>query len=213
MKKDKKTWNEFYKRELTLEGFLRDLSTHGRLFDEIISENPESILEVGTGSGKMSIFLSLMGYSVTGIDNNPELIKRAKVNCKKFNGKASFRLVDAFSLSETFNSHSFDLVFSQGFFEHFSNEEISKLIEQQLTVGNVVVFSVPSKYHFKGFGNERLLTLYQWREILEKYNVERIYYYGEELGIIRFFKNLVRYPQPPFKKPQHILIKIKGGQK
>lgn len=55
-----------------------------------------------------------------------------------------------------------------------------KLIDEQLRVAKKVVFSVPSKfYRIRDFGNERLLMIKKWGNILKNYEIEAMipYYY------------------------------------
>ncbi len=79
------------------------------------------------------------------------------------NRSCSYAFADAFRLSETFRRDEFEVTFSQRFFEHFSDEDIGKLIREQLTVSPIVIFSVPSKwYGVRDFGNERLMTAGEW---------------------------------------------------
>lgn len=55
-------WAEYYKDWFSYEEFLRNLYSHSKLIEEIIAERPETILEVGTGTSSLSIFLSYLGY-------------------------------------------------------------------------------------------------------------------------------------------------------
>jgi ubiquinone/menaquinone biosynthesis C-methylase UbiE len=75
--------------------------------------------------------------------------------------------MDAFHLG--FPDDFFDAAFSQGFFEHFSEEEIALLLEEQTRVARHVVISVPNHaYRVRDFGNERLLSRQQWEELFER---------------------------------------------
>jgi hypothetical protein len=126
------------------------------------------------------------------------------------NGRAKFVYCDAFKLSEKFMKNEFDVVYSQGFFEHFSDKKINTLIKEQLIIGKTVIFSVPSNFYpKKDFGNERLLSINEWKEILKDFKVDFIMYYGTLfLGFKYLLKNLLKYPKPPLLKPCHLLIKI-----
>jgi len=205
-----KNWNDFYSRNLHLKDYLENLYSHGQFIEEIVKEKPKSILEVGVGTGIMSIFLSYLGVAkVVAIDNNIKILESGINLCEILNGKVLFKLCDAFNLSEHINDE-FDIVFSQGFFEHFDDEDIKKLLGQQLKIGNKVVFSVPSNYYPKQeYGNERLLKLEHWKRILKDFNLESIRYYSDWLSLSAFFTNLIKHPYPPIKKPYHILIKLR----
>jgi GR25 family glycosyltransferase involved in LPS biosynthesis len=49
-------WNRLYERRFLLRDYLGNLFSHALLLEEIIKENPKKILEVGIGTGSMSIF-------------------------------------------------------------------------------------------------------------------------------------------------------------
>lgn len=204
-------WSKFYQRKFSLRDYLSDLSLHSPLLEEILKENPKKILEVGIGTGSMSIFLSYLGYNVIGIDNDEEILERARELNEKMNGRAKFVYCDAFKLSEKFMKDEFDVVFSQGFFEHFNNKEIATLLKEQLKVGRVSIFSVPSNFYpRKDFGNERLLSSDDWKKILKEFNIMFIKYYGPQiLGIKDLIKNFLKSPERPFLKPLHLLIKVR----
>lgn len=203
-------WTKFYNKQNSIHGFLGNLFPHSLLFEIIIQQKPSSILEVGTGTGSMSIFLSHLGYLVTSIDNDREILQNAKAFNETMNGTVNFQYCDAFKLSQIFKPKQFDTIFSQGFFEHFTNDEIQNLIKQQLTIGKTVIFSVPSKYNLHSTMNyERLLSLEEWNKILVFCTNKTIKYYGKP-GIKNALKQFLKHPYPPIKKPQHLLIIIRS---
>ena len=167
MTKKIKSWNEFYNEEITLKDFLGNLYTC-ELFQEIIDNKPKRILEVGSGTGVMAILLSHLGYEVVSIDNNRKVLKLAKENNKKFNGKVKFEYGNAFKMK--YKDNAFDLAYSQGFYEHFDNLKIKELVDEQLRVcKKTVVVSVPNNnYPEKDVGNERLMPLKFWILLLQK---------------------------------------------
>ncbi len=178
-------WEAFYsKQKHGVNELIGNLAVHRDFVRTIIEQvpvkNSESfyLLETGVGSGDMSIFFSLLGYNVTSIDNDPGVL--ANVKSRDLIKKAkSLKMLqqDAFDLS--FKEKEFNLTFSQGFFEHFSDDDIVKLIAEQIRVSRKVVFSVPSFwYRRKDFGNERLLQLEDWQRILKNFNVTRSFYYS-----------------------------------
>lgn len=176
-----KTWNEYYKNAyFPLSEYLGNLSAHAPFINEIIKEKPNKILEVGIGTGSMSIFLSHLGYNVIGIDNDKTVLNRARNLNKLLNGNAKFMYCDAFKINKFFKENEFDIVFSQGFFEHFSDFQIIDLLNKQLKVAHrAIIFSVPTKYYGKkDFGNERLLTLAQWKKILNEFQIDKMFEYG-----------------------------------
>lgn len=77
------------------------------------------ILDIGCGSGKVSLKLASLGYSVTGIDINSEAIRLSKSAAQNFMlddklaGKAEFKVGSASELP--FSGETFDLAVMQAF--------------------------------------------------------------------------------------------------
>ncbi len=196
--KKHKSWSQFYSESDCVMEMDRYLKIHRDFFSSILSEKPKKILEAGCGSAIFSIYLSKQGFDCTAVDNDPEILKIAEKNDRDLKGKVQFVLGDIKQLP--FKNHSFDLSFSQGVLEHFSNDEIELILDEQLRVAKTVLFSVPHFfYHAKDFGNERLLFEWQWKRILRKYQItdSRCYYH------IRRKKNFY------LKLPQMYLTKIR----
>jgi SAM-dependent methyltransferase len=136
------------------------------MLDAIRRLRPARILEIGSGTGSLAIFLSYFAQDVVSVDLSSEVLARAERNNRRLRGRARFQLGDAFSLRE-FAPQSFDVAMSQGFFEHFQDDEIVALLRQQLRVANHVVFSVPNRaYGRQDRGDERLMTRDEWDAIL-----------------------------------------------
>jgi SAM-dependent methyltransferase len=136
---------------------------------------------VGSGSGALSIFLSHLGYKIISIDDDKGVLNIARQNNAYLNGKVTFQKADAYRLP--FKDNSFDLCFSQGFFEHFDDEDIRKLVREQLRVAKVIIFSVPTFwYPRQDFGDERLMEKEDWQEILSQFNIEKAIYYSSRNG-------------------------------
>jgi len=207
-------WSSLYTRSLSLSEYLENLHVHLPLLVEIIREKPRRILEVGTGSGSMSIFLSHLGYDVTSIDNDEYVVDWARELCERLSGNVTFMIRDASDLCRKFQKAEFDIVFSQGFFEHFSDSQIRLLLSEQLNVGKVVLFSVPSEYYperWNNLGNERFLSAEEWARILYELdcNIDFIRYYGKRLVSLRgLIKSFVRKPSFSLLKPLHISVRL-----
>jgi len=174
-------WEQYYKeRSLSLERYINNIWDHKPLLIEVASSG-RNILEVATGTGNLSIFLSHLGYNVVSIDNNDGVLKMARYNNANFKGGVTFKKADAFSLP--FGDDSFDICFSQGFFEHFADDDITKLLREQLRVSRKVLFSVPSFwYPRQDFGNERLVRKEDWLRILSEFKLEKASYYSGRKG-------------------------------
>lgn len=165
-----KSWAKYYE-DFPLEKYVGNLFGQREFLAQIVKARPKRVLEVATGSGGMSIFLSqLAGFEVAAIDLDPDVIAGAKANNHAYGGHVNFQVADAFALP--FADNSFDLIFHQGFLEHFSNEDIHKLLEEQLRVSPQIIFSVPNKFYGRrDFGDERLLSRRQWEKNLSRYEI------------------------------------------
>ncbi|MFC1861453.1 class I SAM-dependent methyltransferase [Chloroflexota bacterium] len=171
-------WGKYFReRSLTLERFMDDTCDHKTFLNEIVSvgHKDKEILEVGCGNGTHSIFLSRLGYNVISIDNDEEVLNIARQNNTSFDGRVTFKEADAYNLP--FGDNRFAVCFSQGFFEHFDDHNIKKLLKEQLRVSNVVVFSVPTFYYpDQEFGDERLISREDWLKILFEFAVDKADY-------------------------------------
>jgi len=160
-------WEAYYAGELTWYGHVRNVLHHLPMFRAIGKLRPERVLEVGAGTGSHSIFLSYFWRGVVSIDLSRPLIERCFQHNRRLRGRARFLAMDAFRLA--LPDDSFDVAFSQGFFEHFSEEEIALLLEEQTRVARTVVISVPNlAYGVQDFGNERLLSRQEWEDLLQR---------------------------------------------
>jgi len=115
----------------------------------------------------MSTFVSyLRPVQTVSVDIDADVLKGGKKTASRFHGRVAFARADAFRLP--YRDRAFDVAFSQGFFEHFSDAEIAALLREQARVAKRVVFSVPNAtYGRRDFGNERLMTRTEWDRILE----------------------------------------------
>ncbi len=82
----------------------------------LIGAEHASILDVGTGTGRLAIPLAATGASVTGVDASQEMLKLAKSNAQSQDNPI-FQQCDAHALP--FNSTQFDYVISIRALMHF----------------------------------------------------------------------------------------------
>lgn len=148
----------FLKRNLIHHELLRAVARRARGADS-------SVLEVGIGSGAQSAWLSRGGRATVSLDNDWRILTACAPNLERYGRNVRRVAADAFRMP--FPNGSFEVALSQGLMEHFSNDDIVRLIREQLRVARSVVFSVPSdRYPRQDVGNERLLSPDRWREIL-----------------------------------------------
>lgn len=105
----------------------------------------KKILEIGVGMGGDSLYLAKKGAKVTVLDFSPEAIKKIEASAKK--DKVSLETVLADAKEMPFKKEAFDLVFHQGFLEHFP-EPKPYLLEQKrvLKKKGFLVVDVPQRY-------------------------------------------------------------------
>lgn len=163
-------WSDYYQKEITADLFIRNLYGQRGFLNTIIESKARKILEVGAGTGTMSVFLSNLGFEVTTLDNDSKILEIAQQVKDKFNGQNYLQKGDAFKLP--FADNSFDLVFHQGLLEHFKDNDIHHLLTEHLRVAPIVIFSVPNNFYpQKDVGDERLLGKSTWENILKPYKV------------------------------------------
>jgi len=186
------SWDSYYSKETTLQAFTASIIYHWPYIWQACSKTKHSAIEIGCGRGLHSIFLSNFIPNVVSIDDNIRLVEKARKNNSKFHGRAKFLIRDAFKLD--FPPETFDVCFSQGFLEHFTNQEIKLLTERQLRFAKVIVASVPSSFYpVRDRGDERLMPIENWRLIFRDYDAH-IFYYGykpREFNQIILLKNLL----------------------
>ena len=97
---------------------------HWLLFNEIIEKEIKTpsrlnVLEVGCGRGSLSSYFAENGHNCDLLDISEKAIDIAKTVFKSNDHKANFHIGDAENLN--FDNEVFDVVFSIGLLEHFSN--------------------------------------------------------------------------------------------
>ncbi len=153
------------------------------------------VLETGIGFGYGAIWAAKRGFQAEGIDYSEDIVDRANLIALLLGARVVFRYGDMFELTRYIEG-PFDVVFHQGVLEHYDDSSIRTLLEQQLRVSSTVIFSVPSKdYPFeREFGDERLMGVEEWRDILAPFNAVEICAYGD----------------PALGAKEHILAVLRG---
>jgi SAM-dependent methyltransferase len=197
-------WAQYYQAGVSIDDYLANLYTHAPLLEAVLSREPTRVLEVGVGTGGMGTFISQLGPEVVGIDNDLDILEGARLTCERFHGSMRLVEADAFRLAEDLLEPEFDVAYSQGFFEHFDDGAVGRLVEQQLSVARRVVFSVPSDaYPRQDFGNERLLSPTQWSDVLAGLGAVTV----SDYGVVRHGR-LARLKGKPAEERLHVLAVI-----
>jgi SAM-dependent methyltransferase len=118
--------------------------------DKVLSQYKFStFFEVGCGSsGWLPYFARHYGYKVSGLDYSEIGCQLAKKNLEILNIDYDVILCKDFFLPDPTEGKKFDVVFSYGVIEHFSNpKEIAGIFKNFLNEGGVMITLVPN---FKG---------------------------------------------------------------
>ena len=149
-------------------------------------------------------FLGSLGYLVSGIDSDPGMIEIAEEVASLSKNFVDLRIGDWRGIPEDMGF--FDLIFSNGVLEHFSDNEIVKILKDCLSRSRIVIFSVPTDYFSDGqkiYGDERFLSVKYWESIIEISNAKCLESFGFNFKnkLVEAIYNLTggQFPaKPPF---------------
>ena len=185
-----KEWHEYYK-EWSVEDYNRHVQAVKGFCHRLAKFTPEHgrMLEVGFGSGQMSIYLAKSGYNLMGIDNNILLVEQASKLSDKIGSQVNFMKTDLFNIPiyNLFSYRHFNTAFSQGLLEHFTDKQIRQAITIQFRIADVIGFSVPlDKFDKQSRGDERLMPKEYWLELVKGYNIlfQETFADGKQLMVI-----------------------------
>ena len=162
---ERKSWGDYYAGAGGVDYMLDHVAIHKDFLKEILRRKPARALEAGCGSAIMSVFLAMTGVQVTAVDRDDEVLKMGEATAGAWKTRVNFQKADLLQLS--FPKDSFDVSFSQGVLEHMTDDQIRNSCREILKVSPVFIFSVPgSHYKHRDFGDERLLSMGEWKKIL-----------------------------------------------
>ena len=173
----KKTWYEIYIDEINEKGSISNyvnnkIKTKKNLIDLIKKYSPnKKIIEAGSGTGILSTYLASLGFDSVAIDIDKDIFNLSKKIAKEYGAKNNPKFMIDSILKLNYKNKEFDVSFSNGVLEHFSDKEIIKTIKKQLKIANTVIVGIPTKYFDDNeamYGDERFLKLKFWREIISQ---------------------------------------------
>ena len=196
IKDEFKDWNQYFKIKMKLKKrFLKLVIKY--------SKNGKPVLECGSGTGKFSVYLASLGINAYAMDLELEMVNQTKELSKKVSPNNPVKVFQGDIRKIPFNNKFFSVTHSSGVLEHYSDEEIIKIINEQIRVSDICIFSVPSSYFEKKMlGNERFLKRKEWRNIILQSNAKII----KETGY--HYKTLKNRIIDIIKKPKRIFKPI-----
>lgn len=182
------TFNGGLRRDFYFESVIRRLK---------INENA-SILDIGCGTGSLAYNLKSLGfYNYLGVDISEEQIGIAKTMVCDF----EFQRIGIFDFFESYVGPKFDVIFLMDFLEHFSLEEIFKILEfvsRNLKVDGKVAIHVPNGgaifsgiVRYGDLTHKFAFTKQSISVLMRKYNLDFKVY--EDKPIVHNFFSLIRY--------------------
>ena len=156
----------FFRTSLIQEKYINTILKE---IDNIRSVEPDKelkILEIAGGSGYTSIVLHDLlkdkNVAVYYSDLSENL-------CRAVASKFGLTTLIVDSENILYEENSFDIIFHQGFLEHFQNDQIKRFLSEQARVSNVIIFDIPNDKRtskIQEFGNERFLSNAEWKQLI-----------------------------------------------
>src|SRR5262249_38490897 len=156
------------------------------LYQEIkrVVSPPARILEVGCGLGYSALYLQSCGYRAVGIDNDADIVARAREGAGRLDSAPEFEVADARDLTRF--RGAFDLAFSVGVVEHFDRSETVAMLREQAHAATYLVTVIPTLFtrYAAQVTDERFYTVRAFRRLHQDAGVRplRAFGYGDVPG-------------------------------
>lgn len=170
-------WYELYKIDIeeydNPDDYIRYKLKYKKKFINKVIQYAENkkVIEMGCGTGLMAGYLQKLGLDVVALDLSKPVLDYACQIAKQSNIISPCKYQQGDILNLKYRKSSFDVSYSNGVLEHFSDEEIIRILKQQMNISKYVIFGIPSTYFNmdeKMLGNERGLTLKEWIMLIDK---------------------------------------------
>jgi len=124
-----------------------------------------TVLEIGCGTGTLTVALAEQGAIVSGVDIDEESIAVAKDRCTAYGLEVDFNKANATDLRQLFPKRHFDFIVFSATLEHMTNDERIVAMKEtwnMLSKGSLwCVLHTPNRlWHFDG--HTSLLPFYMW---------------------------------------------------
>lgn len=201
-------WYEVYLKDISkkgnLENYVTDKIKNKKVLINLIKKYSKNnkLIESGSGTGVLSTYMASLGYDVTGIDIDEDILKLSKKIAKNYNSKnkPNFQKKSIFELD--YKKNDFDVSFSNGVLEHFTNEQIIDTLKQQMKIAKIVIFGIPTKYFNQEeamYGDERYMSYKFWRNLINDaggivLEEKSMHYMNKRKRLLNFKKYFRPYP-------------------
>ena len=202
------TWYEVYLKDISkkknLTNYVIDKIKNKKVLINLIKKYSanQNIVEAGSGTGVISTYMASLGFKVTSFDIDDQILKLSKKIANEYPSKNKPKFVKQSIFELKLKKDMYDVSFSNGVLEHFTDEQIIKTLKDQMYISNYVIFGIPTKYFNQEeamYGDERYLDFDYWRNLIEKADgiilEEKSMHYMDYLHRIFNFKKYFRpYP-------------------
>ena len=202
------SWYEVYLKDIekkgSLENYVDDKILNKKVLINLIKKYAKGnkLLEAGSGTGVLSTYLSSIGYDVTGIDIDSQIIALSNEISNNYNSVKKPTFVNKSIFELDYKENFYDISYSNGVLEHFTDVQIIDTLKQQLKVAKIVIFGIPTKYFNQEdamYGNERYMDYDFWRNlILESGGIileeKSMHYMSRAKRLLNFKKYFRPYP-------------------
>ncbi len=183
-KADKQTWNDTWNK---LKGDISINDVNRIIFRElsnVIDFRGKETIELGCGKGILSYLMMKNGAkSCALVDFSESALSLARTlfgDAKNVN----FILSDVFKIDET---KQYDIVFSSGVAEHFSDALREEIIHKHLRLTkDIAVLIVPARPHYNTIRHRKrkVVALYGWQYAFSKKEINNIVNKGKGFDIV-----------------------------
>ena len=168
-------WSKLYEKEIKemdVKSYIKEKLRTKDTIIKLINKYAISskIMEVGSGTGILSLKLATMGNNVVALDSDADMIALSKKYFLKEFDCPNIKYVNK-DIREYNEKEMFDVIYSIGILEHYSDDEIVELLNKQLLLADYVIFGIPTKYFDekkKMYGNERYLKIRYWKNLIKR---------------------------------------------
>ena len=202
------SWYEVYLKDIekkgNLENYVDDKILNKKVLINLIKKYAKGnkLLEAGSGTGVLSTYLSSIGYDVTGIDIDSQIIALSNEIANNYNSVKKPTFVNKSIFELDYKENFYDISYSNGVLEHFTDVQIIDTLKQQLKVAKIVIFGIPTKYFNQEdamYGNEIYMDYDFWRNlILESGGIileeKSMHYMSRAKRLLNFKKYFRPYP-------------------